>query len=45
MRVPPKVRRDEAGRERGSLGGDGAQPQPHQATSRPRRAARLLGNT
>lgn len=44
LRVPPKVRRDEVGRERGALGGDRAQPEPHQAPSRPRRAARLLGD-
>lgn len=44
MRVPPEVRRDEAGRERGALGGDRAEPEPHQAPPRPLRAHGLLGD-
>lgn len=44
MRVPPEVRRDEVGRERGALGRHRAQPEPDQAASRPRRAHGLLGD-
>ncbi|XP_063832383.1 uncharacterized protein LOC135081567 [Ostrinia nubilalis] len=44
LSLTPRHIRDETGRERGALGRVRAQPQPHQAPSRPRRAARLLGD-
>ena len=41
--VPPQVGRDEAGQQRGQVGGDGAEPLQDAAASRPSHAHDYLG--